>query len=276
MSIISRTILLLQTEMERPKPYGWFHIFFILIMLLTIFILYRKRNYTEKKLKVVLAFYGITSLLLEILKQISWAFTYDSIKNLLLFDYEWYAFPFQLCTTPIYVSIICLFLNKNKVRDSLLSYLAFVTILGSVSTILLPESCFVTDILVNIHTMYLHLGSFVVSVYLLISEEVKLNVKSLFNGIIMFIIFVFIANSLNITIYNLNILNGETFNMFYISPYFISSLPVFNIIQANVPYILFLIIYLWAIILGSIIIFFITLIIKKVNLYVKHNKNKIK
>ena len=83
MSIISRTILLLQTEMERPKPYGWFHIFFILIMLLTIFILYRKRNYTEKKLKVVLAFYGITSLLLEILKQISWAFTYDSIKNLL-------------------------------------------------------------------------------------------------------------------------------------------------------------------------------------------------
>ena len=74
---------------------------------------------------------------------------------------------------------ICLFLKKGKIRDSLLSFLAFFTILGSISTILLPESCFVEDILVNIHTMWLHCGSFVVSVYLLMSGTVEINKKNL-------------------------------------------------------------------------------------------------
>lgn len=39
-------------------------------------------------------------------------------------------------------------------------------------TIMLPESCFTSDILVNIHTMWLHCGSFVVSV---ISKEIEIN-----------------------------------------------------------------------------------------------------
>lgn len=68
MNLFSRIILLLQTEMERPKPYGCFYIFSILIMLLTIFILYKKKNYTEKKLKIVLASYGIIALREKIIK----------------------------------------------------------------------------------------------------------------------------------------------------------------------------------------------------------------
>ena len=61
--------------------------------------------------------------------------------------------------------------------------MAYVTILGSISTILLPDSCLVNDILVNIHTMWLHLGSFIVSIYLLMSGEVKIDIKHLKNGI---------------------------------------------------------------------------------------------
>jgi hypothetical protein len=66
--------------------------------------------------------------------------------------------------------------------------------------------------------------------------------------------FVCIALGLNLSIYNSGILNGETFNMFYISPYFISSLPVFDLIQENVPYVLFLIIYVVLLMLGAAII----------------------
>jgi ABC-type dipeptide/oligopeptide/nickel transport system permease component len=42
--------------------------------------------------------------------------------------------------------------------------------------------------------------------------------------------------------------------MFYISPHFISSLPVFDLIQENVPYVLFLIIYVVLLMLGAAII----------------------
>ena len=201
---------------------------------------------------------------MELLKQLIWSFSFDPITNIVTWDYTWYSFPYQLCTTPIYVSIICLFLKDNKLRKSLLSYLSFFTILGGISTILLPDSCFVSDILVNIHTMWLHCGSFVISIYLLINKEVELKDINMGRAILVFLSFVLSALLLNIVIYKCGILNGETFNMFYISPYFISSLPVFDIIQQNVPYILYLLIYIWTLIIGAYIIFYISVIINKI------------
>jgi hypothetical protein len=264
MNLFEKILYFLQKEMPEPTPFGWYHLLCIGIMLLFIVILFiRRKKHNDKQLKIVLATYGIIVLVLEILKQLTWSFNYDPVTQLITWDYEWYAFPFQLCTTPIYISLICLFLKKGKLRDALLSYLAFFTILGSISTILLPESCFVEDILVNIHTMYLHLGSFVISVYLLFTKEVKLNKKNFISATFVFLSLTTIAEILNISIYHSGILNGETFNMFYISPYFISSLPVFDIIQENVPYIIYLLIYILALTLGALIIYFISLGINK-------------
>ena len=91
----------------------------------------------------------------------------------------------------------------------------------------------------------------------------------------MFLVFVIIAEILNICIYNSGILNGETFNMFYISPYFISSLPVFDIIQQNVPFIIFLLIYIIAINIGALIVYFIASLIRKtINKKVENKSNK--
>ena len=263
MNNFEKILYLLQGEMEEPKAFGWFHCICLILMFIVIIFLYKRRNYNEKELKLVLGTYGIIALILEILKQLIWSFNYDPITNIVTWNYQWYSFPFQLCTTPIYVSLICLFLKKGKPRTYLLSYMSYVTILGSISTMIMPDSCFVNDILVNIHTMWLHLGSFVVSVYLLITKEVEINMHNLKYSTIIFLIFVSIANIMNIAVYSTGILNGETFNMFYISPYFISTLPVFNIIQPNVPYMIFLLIYIWVIIIGSHIIYNITKLIDK-------------
>ena len=254
MNILEKIIYFLQAEMPEPKPFGWFHCLWLILVIIAIIFLHKKDK-NEKQLKIVLGTYGFIALVLELLKQIIWSFNYNSISNTVKWDFEWYAFPFQLCTTPIYVSLLAFYLKKGRIRNYLLSYISYITILGSISTMLLPESCFVNDILVNIHTMWLHLGSFVVSVYLLMSREVKIKLSSLKKAINIFIIFVFIANSINIIVYNTGILNGETFNMFYISPYFESSLPIFNIIQQNVPYLLFLLIYIIALSIGGYIIF---------------------
>ena len=136
--------------------------------------------------------------------------------------------------------------------------MSFVTILGSIATIIYPTSCFVKDILVNIHTMWLHFGSFVVSIYLIMSGEIVPNRINYRSSILVFFVFVIAAQILNITVYNSGVLNEETFNMFYISPYFTSSLPVFDILQENVPYIVFLIIYVLAICLGAYVVWYIS------------------
>ena len=265
MSIFERIVYFLQGKMDSPVSYGWFHLLWILLSFITIYILYKKRNnHSDKQLKLILGIYGVIALILEILKQISWSFNYDINTGIITWDYTWYSAPFQLCTTPIYVSLICLFLKDGNVRKSLLSYLAFITILGSIVTMIIPDSCFTSDILVNIHTMWLHCGSFVVSVYLLISREVELNISNLFRAIRIFLISVFIALVLNIIVYNSGVLNKEEFNMFYISPYFISTLPVFSTIQMHVHYIVYLITYIWILIIGSFIVYVISILISKI------------
>ena len=270
MDIIVKIFEFLGTEMESPVPFGWFHLLWIGIMLVSIFILYKLRNrYSEKQLKIVLLVYGVIAFVLETLKQLLWSFNYDSITNIITWDFQWYSFPFQLCTTPIFVCLISAFLKKGKVRDSLFAYLGFFTILGSISTIFIPDSCFTSDILINIHTMWLHYGSFVVSIYLLMNKLIKVEIKSLFKGFIVFLIFVGIAIILNLSVYHSGILNGETFNMFYISPYFISSLPVFDVIQENVPYFLYLFIYIIALFLGGFIIYSIYYLCNK-----KHKRKR--
>lgn len=267
MNWFEKFLYFLQGEMETPKPFGWFHILwilFIVVSLIVLFILRKRHN--DKQLKIILGIYGITAFVLELSKQLIWSFNYDQVTNLVTWNYEWYAAPFQLCTTPIFITLICLFLKNNKLRKSLLSYMAFITILGSITTIILPESCFTSDILVNVHTMWLHFGSFVISVYLLMSKEVEINKNNFIRAFIVFLVFVFIAETLNITIYNSGILNGETFNMFYISPYFLTHLPVFKAIQESVPFILYLLIYIAVIFVGSLIIYLISYLINKIGI----------
>jgi len=264
MNYFESVLYFLQGTMEEPKPFGWFHILCILLTGLSIFVLYQKKdNYSEAQLKKVLGIYGIVAFVLEVMKQIVWSFNYDITSNLVTWDYQWYAAPFQLCTTPIYVSLICLFLKKSKLRDSLLSYLSFVTILGSIATIIMPDSCFTSTTLVNIHTMWLHCGSLVVSIYLIFTIVVSLDFKSLKNGLIVFLAFICLAELLNVSIYNLGLLQGETFNMFYISPYFISELPIFDMVQKSLPFVIYLLFYIIVLSLGSLLVFGIFKFIEK-------------
>ena len=214
-----------------------------------------RKNAGEMQLKTVLATYAIIAFVLELTKQLIWSLDYNYTTNIASWDYQWYAAPFQLCTTPIYACLISLFLDRDsKLRKALLSYVAFVTILGSIATIIIPDNCFTSTIMVNIHTMWLHYGSFVVSVYLLMSGEVELTGDNLRKSVSVFAVFIGIATMLNVGVYQSGILNGEEFNMFYISPYFISELPVFDSIQKSVPYPLFLMTYFVALGIGATII----------------------
>ena len=105
MNLFEKLLYFLQGEMNEPTAFGWFHILWLILVVIIIFVLYkRKKYYSENQLKKVLGIYGVVALILETLKQLIWAFNYDSITNIITWDYEWYSAPFQLCTTPIYIS----------------------------------------------------------------------------------------------------------------------------------------------------------------------------
>ncbi|MBQ7141379.1 MAG: hypothetical protein IJO32_07765 [Bacilli bacterium] len=98
--------------MNTPKSFGWFHLMWIgLVIISTIFLYIRRNKHNKKQLKIILGIYSITALLLETLKQIIWTFNYDSITNIINWDYQCNVFPFNYVQLP---SLSILFFLKEK------------------------------------------------------------------------------------------------------------------------------------------------------------------
>ena len=74
----------------------------------------------------------------------------------------------------------------------------------------------------------------------------------------MFVALLIVAMIMNITVHNALVGAGidETFNMFYISPYFDCTLPILSLVYPKVPYPVFLAIYVVGFIAAAAIIFY--------------------
>ena len=53
----------------------------------------------------------IVAFLIIILFLINFSFNYDSLHT--WWNYQWYAFPFQFCSTPMYVGLIAALTNSD-------------------------------------------------------------------------------------------------------------------------------------------------------------------
>lgn len=137
--------------------------------------------------------------------------------------------------------------------------------IAGISVMLYPITVFVKETLINVQTMVHHGFMIIMGVYLIANKDVECNFKSLINGAKVFGVLVAIALIANITTYYIGIDNG--LELFYISPYHTSILPVYSIIYTKVPYIIFLLIYLVSFTVGA----YIPLLIFKLI-----NKNKVK
>ena len=255
-----------QLEMETPKPYGWFHLLWIAMTVIAIFLLCRTKNAHSVKFRNrVLATYAIVSWTLEILKQL--LFSMDvSAEGLVTWSYQWYAAPFQFCTTPFITAFLLIFLKEGRFKNALISYLGFYTTAAGFATVLMPTTLFVRTIEVNVHTMFIHCGSIVIGLYLLISGNAKPAFSHLRDAFFVFLTYVGIAELLNVFVYQSGVLGSDNvFNMFYISPYFNSSLPVFCDLQPKLPFALFLFLYIFALTTASVLIGLITALLGRIS-----------
>ena len=172
--------------------------------------------------------------LMEVYKQVCFAFDYDGTA--ITYNYEWYAFPFQFCSSPMYVSLLAALIKNQKIHDALCAYLATFAVFAGLTVLVYPVQCFVPIVGVNIQTMVWHGGMIVLGVYLLASGYVKLEHRTVRKAIPVFACFIVVAMILNEVAYNAGLLEDHVFNMFYISPYCEPSLPVYSLVQQVVPY----------------------------------------
>ncbi|MEG0369488.1 MAG: hypothetical protein RR593_05755, partial [Hungatella sp.] len=87
--------------MTVPAPYSPFHLLFSLIgILLAVFFAYIfSRHLQKKQLKILLFFCGILLAFSEVYKQL---FLYYVVGQ---GCYDWWYFPFQLCSLPMYLCL---------------------------------------------------------------------------------------------------------------------------------------------------------------------------
>lgn len=231
----------LNSKMERPATYGWYHLLClaIVICLTVLAALYGKkaREQTVRRLVLITA---IVVAILEVYKQIN--FTFGSGDRDIY--YHWYAFPFQFCSTPMYIGLLTGIFTKGKIHDGLCAYLASYATFAGLCVMFYPGDVFVETIGINIQTMICHGSMPVIAALLLSSGHVKAHWKTIFKALPVFLCCVAIAVVLNEVAYLTGLLEQHEFNMFFISPHCAPSLPVYALVQDLIPFPLCLIVYI--------------------------------
>ncbi|MBE7084589.1 MAG: hypothetical protein E7368_00860 [Clostridiales bacterium] len=230
----------LDASMKTPTTLGWYHLLCLAIVIgLCVVVAVYCRNLSDKQYDKILLGTSIALWLFEIYKQLN--YSYDWSTN--TWDYQWYAFPYQFCSTPMYVMPLALIFRKRKlVRDACRAYLGTYALFAGLAVMLYPGDVFIKTIGINVQTMVHHGAMVVIGVLTWVSGKAKLNHKIILYALPVFASLILVATGANVLWHFVG--NDETFNMFYISPYFNSTLPVLSIIQPLVPYPVFLIGYL--------------------------------
>lgn len=242
MTFLQKILEIMDTEMQTPGLYGWFHLLWLgLTAAFTVVLcLTHKKEDTDRVRRVVL----VTTLVvvaLEIYKQINYSFGYtDGIK----FDYQWYIFPFQFCSTPMYIGLLAGLTRKGKIHSAACAYLATYAMFAGICVMLYPSTVFISTIGINIQTMICHGAMIAIGIYLLYSGYVKIQWKTLLRAAAVFAILVSMAAIMNEVAYRAGLLETEDFNMFFISPYSAPHLPVYSLVQGIVPFPVSLLIYI--------------------------------
>ena len=235
MKFLQNMLRIMDTSMKTPGLYGWFHLLWLGITVAVTIYLCR---YQKENQRAVILWTSVVVIFLEVYKQINYSFSY---LNGISFDYQWYAFPFQFCSTPMYIGLLAA-LTRGKLHNALCSYLATFALFAGLCVMFYPGDVFIDTIGINIQTMICHGSMVVIGCYLLATGYVQLDHKTIWKAVPVFAVCVLLAVCLN----ELAHLSGliETFNMFFVSPYWDCTLPLYSLVHEAVPFPINLIIYI--------------------------------
>ena len=242
MTFWQNVLRILDARMPEPQLYGWFHLLWLAISIgAAVWLCACYRDASRWTIINLVFGVAVTVIVMEVYKLINFSFEYE---DGVVFDFSWYSFPWQFCSTPMYVGLLAGLIRKGKVHDALCAYLATFSIFAGVAVMIYPSTVFTETIGINIQTMFCHGSMITVGAYLLGSGHVKLEHRTVLKAVPVFAVTVGIAMVLNEIAYYSGLLKTDDFNMFYISRHCEPFLPVYSEVQKAVPYPWCLILYI--------------------------------
>ena len=229
----------MSAKADTPKFFGAFHIISILVIVGACVFLYTKRKLlTDKVLAYMTLIIGIIMVLFEIYKQL--VITYNPADD--TWVYEWYAFPFQFCSTPIYITLLAFLfykLKKQVIYEALMGFLATYSMVAGLMVIFVgTKSVFCPYIGINLQTIIHHGLMFILALAILFSGQLPFTKRTFIGSFAVFAPLLVLAMILNAF--------NPALDLFYISPH---STFAFKIISGiffggRLPYLVYLIGYI--------------------------------
>lgn len=248
---VSHTFL----RMDAPPLFGWFHILAAITVTVMAFasaalVVRRRMNVTK-----VLSVTGWLLFILEICKQI---FLYTIVNG---GAYDWWYFPFQLCSVPMYLCMLLPFTGA-RIRNTFLTFMSGYTFISAAAALIYPEDFLRPYVFLTAHGFLWHGILLFISLVIILSGTAAEPVSaggSLLRAACLFVLLCVIAVCINMAVepsmQAIHAAHPEVAHswaaMFYLNPYHISPQPVISGIQKTAGIPAGLVIYAFAIILAG-------------------------
>ncbi len=220
---------------EAPATFGLFHICaLVLIIGCAVTACMKYKGNSDRGFRRIMLAIWITMLVCEVYREICYALEFED--GVAVWDYAWYQFPFQLCSSPLYALPFVIFLPEGRLRDGFAAFLAIFSLFGGLAVMVYPGNVLTKVIGISIQSMLHHGLQVLIAIFIAKRFRSKYELGFLKKGIAVFYGFLTVAMTLNIVFYLIFTANGITddFNMFYISPFYEGILPVFSEIQEHI------------------------------------------
>ena len=232
--------------MTEPASYGPFHLIFAFVGLAAAALLARRlRRLSDKGNRILLLTCGIFLLLSEIYKQL---FYYYFIGQR---SYQWWIFPFQLCSVPMYLCIIAPLLKPGKVQQGMYNFMMIYNLLGGFMAFVEPSGITHAYWTLTLHAFIWHMMLVFIGLYLAFSDRAGKTMKDYRAASVTFLCLSGIAFCINLIFWKAA--EGDI-NMFFVGPR-ISPLIVFEWIAETFGWYVSTALYLPVVCLGAFLFF---------------------
>ena len=201
---------------------------------------YRLRSLPDHAVDRVLFACGLFLALSEAYKQL---FLYFIINHR---SYDWWFFPFQLCSLPMYLCLLLPFMKNRALKTTILTFMQDYNLLGGIAALLVPEGFLGIHWSLSLHGYIWHTALILIGVFIFLTGRSDSSNRGFVRTIPVFALCCCIATLINVLAPG----HGRA-DMFYISPYYPTTQIIFHDIALRIGILPSNLLYLFVICLGG-------------------------
>ncbi len=225
MQVIQNILRFLDTQTSPPQYMGIFHIVWIaltVVAAVVLCVLWKKEIIKNVSNAVLVASLGL--MIVGLYKMIVTNFVYEPVVE---FVYDWNSFPWHFMSIP---AVIGLFIGatSGNINKNMQSYFATYGLLAGLVGMFAP-GLFVSTVGLNVYNMLFNATIIALSVLILVSQQVRIEIKTFVKALPVFAMVVGIAISFNELAHL--IFPWQKISMFSISRHYPSDTPIYSLLH---------------------------------------------